>query len=97
MDLFSNKKINSNLFIFLFIAIISLKFIASEILPIFYEGETINYTISINLTKYLNFLTNNKSIIENKSIFENQEDLIGKKGGIVKGIMSEYISKKKEI
>ena len=89
MVFISHKKI------ILFIALFSFKFVVLEILPISCEGDTLNYTITLNLTKYLNYLTNNKSIIENKTIYENQEDLKGKKGGIVKGTIYEYIYKKK--
>ena len=95
MALTSHKRTKNNFYIILFITIFSYKFIVSEILPISCEGEILNYTISINLTKYLNSLTENKSIIENKTIFEKQEDFEGKKGGIVKGTIYEYITKKK--
>ena len=95
MVLISHKTIKYYFYSILFITLFSSKYIVSEILPISCEGETLNYSISVNLTKYLNSLTNNKSIIENKTIYEKQEDLKGKKGGVVRGTIYEYISKKK--
>ena len=96
MVFFSHRKIKINFYIFLFITLFSFKSIVSEILPVTCEADTLNYSISLNLTKYLNSLTNNKSVIENKTIFEKQEDLNGKKGGIVKGTIYELIEKRKD-
>ena len=96
MAFFSNRKIKINFYIFLFITLFSFKSIVSEILPFTCEAATLNYSISLNLTKYLNSLTNNKSDIENKKIFEKKEDLKGKKGGIIKGTIFELIEKRKD-
>ena len=90
MVLIFHKTIKYYFYSILFITLFSFKSILSEILPISCEGETLNYSISINLTKYLNSLTNNKSIIENKTIYAKEEDLKGKKGGVVKGTIYEF-------
>lgn len=58
------------------------------------EDNTLKYSIAANLTKYLNTLSENNSEIENKTTYSTQRDLLGKKAGVVKGTIYEYISKK---
>ena len=96
MVLTFHKKITNNIYSILFLILFSFKYVTSNILPVSCEADTLNYSITVNLTKYLNYLTNNKSKTENKTIYEKQEDLKGKKGGLVKGTIYEYISKKGE-
>ena len=53
-----------------------------------------NYSITLNLSHYLELLSANNSQIENKTIFANRNDLAGRKGGIVKGTAYEVYSRK---
>lgn len=46
------------------------------------EGNTLKYSISADLSKYLETLNKNKSEIENKTIYESKTDLEGKKIGV---------------
>ena len=79
--------------IYIFLAIIH--FINSQNLPAATcEGRTLRYSIATNLTNYLESLTKNNSEIENKTFYNNQDDLKGKKGGIVKGTIYESLAKK---
>ena len=60
-------------------------------------ANSLEYSLDINLTHYLELLTKNKSSVENKTIFSNQSSLIGKKGVAVKGTIYETLIEKYNI
>lgn len=66
---------------FIYFQTLYLKEIPSPI----YDGNTLKYSIVLNLTKYLNELTKNNSEIENKTIYSNEDDLRGLKTGLIRG------------
>ena len=82
----------------LFISLLLLNFVSLENIPdAVYDGNKLTYSILFNLTEYLNTLSENKSEVEEKEIYSSQNDLSGKKGGIVKGSVFEIIAKKNNI
>ena len=56
-----------------------------------------NFTISLNLTKYLELLTQNESVIENKTIINSYSDLKDKKLGLVKGSFYEIFTRRQNL
>ena len=56
-----------------------------------------NFTISLNLTKYLELLTQNESVIENKTIINSTSDLKDKKLGLVKGSFYEIFARRQNL
>ena len=67
-------------FIFIYFQMVYLQEIPSPT----YDGNTLKYSIALNLTKYLEELTKNNSEIENKIIYNKANDLNGTKTGLVK-------------
>lgn len=53
-----------------------------------------NFTISLNLTKYLELLSLNESVVENKTIINSISDLKDKKFGLVKGSFYEIFARR---
>ena len=69
----------------LFIFLILFQTVYLEEIPSpIYDGNTLKYLISLNLTKYLEELTKNNSEIENKTIYSNEDDLKGLKTGLIR-------------
>ena len=56
-----------------------------------------NFTISFNLTRYLELLTQNESAVENKTIINNSSDLKDKKLGLVKGSFCEIFARRQNL
>ena len=57
------------------------------------DGDTLKYSIQINLTNYLMVLTDNLSEVENKTIYTDSASLKNAKGSIVKGTIYEELLK----
>ena len=57
------------------------------------DGDTLKYSIQINLTNYLMVLTENLSEVENKTIYTDSASLKSAKGSIVKGTIYEELLK----
>ena len=55
------------------------------------DGNTLKYSIQINLSNYLNVLTDNFSEVENKTIYNDSASLKNAKGSIVKGSIYEKL------
>ena len=55
------------------------------------DGNTLKYSIQINLTNYLMALSENMSAVENKTIYTDSASLKGAKGSVVKGIIYEEL------
>ena len=82
--------------ILLFIFYIYLKIVYLQNIPNpTYNGNTLKYSISINLTKYLETLTKNSSEVENKTIYEKEEDLIDVKTGLIRGTVLQNFARMK--
>ena len=76
------------LFIFIYFQMVYLEEIPSPK----YDGNTLKYSIALNLTKYLEELTRNNSEIENKIIYNDASDLNGTKTGLVKGTVLHHLA-----
>ena len=76
------------LFIFIYFQMVYLQEIPSPT----YDGNTLKYSIALNLTKYLEELTKNNSEIENKIIYNDASDLNGTKTGLVKGTVLHHLA-----
>ena len=55
------------------------------------DGNTLKYSIQINLTNYLMALSENMSAVENKTIYTDSTSLKGSKGSVVKGTIYEEL------
>ena len=55
------------------------------------DGNTLKYSIQINLTNYLMALSENMSAVENKTIYTDSASLKGAKGSVVKGTIYEEL------
>ena len=81
--------------ILLFISLVLLNFVSLEHIPdAVYDGNQLNYSILFNLTDYLYTVSENNSEVENKTIYSSQNDILDKRGGIVKGSIFEILAKK---
>ena len=79
----------------LFISLVLLNFVSLENIPdAVYVGYKLTYSILFNLTDYLYTVSENNSEVENKTIYKSQNDILDKRGGIVKGSIFEILAKK---
>ena len=79
----------------LFISLLLLNFVSLENIPdAVYDGNKLTYSILFNLTDYLYTVSENNSEVENKTIYKSQNDILDKRGGIVKGSIFEILAKK---
>jgi len=56
--------------------------------------DTLQYSLNVNLSHYLELLTKNGSAVENKTIFSDSSSLSGKKGAVTKGTIYETLLEK---
>ena len=88
---------NKNLTFFFLVFICLQSLMASSFFKKRNTANSLEYSLDINLTHYLELLTKNKSAVENKTILSNQSSLIGKKGVAVKGTIYETLIEKYNI
>ena len=55
----------------------------------FQSSKALDYSLKVNLSHYLELLTQNNSAVENKTTFPDASSLSDKKGGVVKGTIYE--------
>ena len=81
--------------IFLFLALICFQSIqAGFISKKRITEDTLQYSLNVNLSHYLELLTKNGSAVENKTIFSDSSSLSGKKGAVTKGTIYETLLEK---
>ena len=57
----------------------------------FQSSKALDYSLKVNLSHYLELLTQNNSAVENKTTFPDASSLSDKKGGVVKGTIYEKL------